>query len=94
MGVCPRQLEQSVQWAWEASQLFTDSEAQERPLDAKAAAGDPAELPLKTSSQAVAAETRLWKGCSVGSSFGGHRRGQASFVAPGLSYFCGCRQRF
>lgn len=39
MGVCPRQLEQSMLRAWEASQLSTESEAQERPLDANAGDG-------------------------------------------------------
>lgn len=35
-GVCPRQLEQSTERAWEASQLVTKSDAQERPLEAEA----------------------------------------------------------
>ena len=57
MGVCLRQLEQSTERAWEASQLDTKSEAQERPFDAEA--GDRRSgrslqnnTQLKTSSQA------------------------------------------
>lgn len=36
MGVCPQQLERSAERGWEASQLNTKSDAQERLLDTKA----------------------------------------------------------
>lgn len=89
MGVCPRQLEQSVQWAWEAAQLFTESEAQQRPFDARPVLEDPAELPLKPAARLLLQKGGLGKAqCGEKLRRSQERAGQPHGSRPELLLWC------